>query len=166
MRLAILSLTVMLSIVLSSCKKNDPQPSATHQLMVNTWQIQSYTAESLVDNKSVIIYSRGNPNNALDASSYQLQFNADGTAISYYDNQSINCTWQLITNETQLELSPLSSAKEVYNLGGVSASALTLSYFLYSTTTNPGQGVLLGIIQNLGLDSSKGVKITYTFKPL
>ena len=145
-------------------EKVDATTQTKAQLIAKTWQMQGISGTVNANGLTVPIYTKGNTTNLADYSKYQLSLGSDGK-FSLFDGQTQTGTWQLQSNDTQLQLTFSDATKTIYTVDAASATNLDLSYQVLPTTQNATEKGYLAQVAMLGMDASKGIKLSTKLIP-
>ena len=119
--LILLCLFTMLSLTLTSCKTDDPQPAqpTNSQLLIKNWRLDEIKQNGQVVSSDATIKDR-----------YSLTFQSDGTYKQKLlaDNTTYNGTWMLMNNNSNLHLTDHKGTENSYNLVNLTASELRYNF--------------------------------------
>lgn len=160
----LLPLFVVLTLVLAGCSKsNDPEPLS--QTIVRTWKAQQY--DLVVDSSPTNVYTRGGKTNLFSLDAYQFNFKSDNTFVeSDVDDNGkavqYSGTWKLTNSDKNLELTYADKSIDTYDLGGLTASEMTLSQ---TTPVSQLSASDLADLASFGIKPKTSIGVQLKFRP-
>ncbi|WP_128546792.1 hypothetical protein [Larkinella soli] len=154
------------SVLFFGCRSgrdDEAQPKSRAELITRVWEIR--TSEMALGTVDATVYTKGGTQNALDMTRFRLDFKPDGKVIQTgLDGTAKTYSWQLLENDTKWVISDATS-EDRWDIDSLTENRFHYHRRISGSSKDPGDLEWLRLLQNYGLPTAQGVKLTVKMIP-